>query len=150
LTLIFASFLINFRDLDLHKPRNPNKISSIRIPSLKSSKCNGINQSSNQIPRPSPSSPWQAWTLDQEFLRQVYEWNTTHPETLSDHILSRLVASTPQTLNQHKDLFEAVPDGPIPIRGFVKALAHLVKLGAVSNVDSHRCQLQLNVWVDYC
>ena len=39
------------------------------------------------------------------------------------------------SIDRHKDLFELVPDGPtIPIHGFVTALAHLVKLGTVSNL----------------
>jgi hypothetical protein len=76
----------------------------------------------------SPSSPWQTWTLDQDFLRQVYDWNASHRKSMADRVVSGIRAS----IDQHKDLFELIPDGPIPLRGFVKALAHLIKLGAVN------------------
>jgi len=78
----------------------------------------------------SPSPPWQTWTFDQEFLREVKVWNETHPENTLDHILS----STCAVIDQHSVPLEHVPEGPIPVRGFVKALAHLVKLEAVSNL----------------
>jgi hypothetical protein len=78
----------------------------------------------------SPSPPWQAWRFDQNFLHEVKAWNETHPENTLDHILS----STCALIDQYKSLLEHVPGGPIPIRGFVTALAHLVKLGAVSNL----------------
>jgi hypothetical protein len=80
----------------------------------------------------SPSPPWQTWTLDQDFLRQVYEWNEVHQESMADRIIKDIRAS----IDQHKDLFELIPDGPIPFRGLVKALAHLIQLGAVNSIDS--------------
>jgi len=81
----------------------------------------------------SPLPPWQTWTFDQNFLREVKVWNETHPEKTLDRILNGTCAA----IDRHKDLLEIVPDGPIPFRGFVKALAHLVKLGAVNNLDTH-------------
>ena len=51
---------------------------------------------------------------------------------MPDRIMSGIRAS----IDQHKDLFELIPDGPIPFRGFVKALAHLIQLGVVSYSDS--------------
>ena len=80
----------------------------------------------------SPSPPWQAWTLDQDFLGQIYDWNKSHPENNLDCILNDICTS----IDRNKDLMELVPDGPIPFRGFVKALAHLVKLGAVNSLVS--------------
>jgi hypothetical protein len=47
---------------------------------------------------------------------------------MADRVVSGIRAS----IDQHKDLFELIPDGPIPFRGFVKALAHLIQLGAVN------------------
>ena len=80
----------------------------------------------------SPSPPWQAWTLDQDFFKQVYDWNEYHPENTLDRILNCICTS----IEQNKDIMELVPDGPIPFRGFLKALAHLVKLGAVNSFVS--------------
>ena len=51
---------------------------------------------------------------------------------------SRIMNGVRTSIDQHKDLFELIPDGPIPFRGFVKALAHLIQLGAVSYSDP-RC-----------
>jgi len=78
----------------------------------------------------SPLPPWEAWTFDQNFLREIKVWNENHPENTLDRVLN----GTCTSIDRHKDLFELVPDGPIPIRGFVKALAYLVKLGAVCNL----------------
>jgi hypothetical protein len=82
----------------------------------------------------SPSPPWQTWTLDQDFLRQVYGWNASHQESMADRVVSGIRAS----IDQHKDLFELIPDGPIPFRGFVKVLAHLIQLGTV-NYSAYLC-----------
>jgi hypothetical protein len=79
------------------------------------------------------ATPWQAWKLDQDFLRELYDWNANHPEQTLDRILN----GTCLLIDQSNELFEVIPDGPIPIRGFVKALAHLVKLGAVNAIYSH-------------
>jgi hypothetical protein len=98
---------------------------------------------------PSESSPpWQAWTLDQDFLRQFYEWNESHPENTLDRILNDICTS----IDRHKDLMGLVPDGPIPFRGFAKALAHLMKLGAViCLVSSSRQYTKFGSYVDcYC
>ena len=89
----------------------------------------GSSQKSLPVTRSSSPSPSrQTWTLDQDFLRQVNDWNATHPESIPGRIMSGIHAS----IEQHKDLFELIPDGPIPFRGFVKALAHLIQLGVVS------------------
>jgi hypothetical protein len=53
---------------------------------------------------------------------------------MADRVVSGIRAS----IDQHKDLFELIPDGPIPFRGLVKALAHLIQLGAVNYIDSRR------------
>jgi hypothetical protein len=74
------------------------------------------------------SPPWQTWTLDQDFLCQVYGWNASHRESMTDCVVSGIHAS----IDQHKDLLELIPDGPIPFCGFVKALTHLIQLGAVN------------------
>ncbi|KDR75731.1 hypothetical protein GALMADRAFT_140342 [Galerina marginata CBS 339.88] len=74
-----------------------------------------------------PPTPWEAWTLDRGFLMQVYSWNAANPESTLDRILSKMSAS----INRHDALLELAPDGPIPLRGFLNALAHLVKLGTV-------------------
>ena len=104
-------------------------------PSRSSSRPNpGSSQKSLPITRTSsPSPPWETWTFDQDFLSAVKEWNEAHPENTLDRILNGTCA----VIDQHNDLLEMVPDGPIPIRGFVKALVHLVKLGAVGDLQIH-------------
>ena len=54
-----------------------------------------------------------------------------------DNTLDRILNGTCAVIDQHTVLLEMVPDGPIPIRGFVKALVHLVKLGAVGDLQIH-------------
>ena len=106
-------------------------------PSSKTEKPNPISlQHPLPITRTAPlSPPWQAWTLDQNFLHEVKNWNETHPENTLDRILNGACT----LIDRHRDLLELVPDGTIPIRGFVKALVHLVYLGAVRHPDRHRC-----------
>jgi len=67
-----------------------------------------------------------AWTLDQDLFRQVYEWNATHPDQLSDRFFNGIRTC----IEQHKDLLDLIPDGPIPFRGLAKVLAHIIKVGA--------------------
>ena len=50
----------------------------------------------------------------------------------------RIIKGIRASIDQHQDIFELVPDSPIPFRGFVKALAHLIKLRAANYIDS-RC-----------
>jgi hypothetical protein len=89
--------------------------------------------SQKSLPITRTSSPSPPWTFDQDFLRDVKAWNEAHPENALDRILN----DTCTVIDQHNVLLDMVPDGPIPIRGFVKALAHLVKLGAVCNLHRH-------------
>ena len=108
-------------------------------PSRASSRSWTPNTASSQQSLPitrtsSPSPPWQTWTFDQDFLHDVKAWNETHPENTLDRILNGTCAA----IDKHNVLLDMVPDGPIPIRGFVKALAHLVKLGAVGDLG-RRC-----------
>ena len=97
-------------------------------------------------PTSSPSPPWQAWTFDQDFLRTVKEWNEAHP----DNTLNRILNGTCAVMDQHNVLLEMVPDGPIPIRGFVKALVHLVKLGAVGDLFRHYWCILISKWHSLC
>ena len=104
-------------------------------PSRASSRPNpGSSQKSLPTTRTSsPSPPWQAWTFDQNFLRTVKEWNGAHPESTLDRILHGACAA----IDRHNVLLDMIPNGPIPICGFVKALVHLVKLGAVGDILRH-------------
>ncbi|KDR84334.1 hypothetical protein GALMADRAFT_133661 [Galerina marginata CBS 339.88] len=72
-------------------------------------------------------APWEAWTLDQGFLYQVYSWNAQHPESSLDRIFDKFTTA----IEQYEVLLELIPDGLIPIRGFVKALTHVMKLGMI-------------------
>ncbi|KDR84379.1 hypothetical protein GALMADRAFT_710662 [Galerina marginata CBS 339.88] len=85
---------------------------------------NSSEQTLSTAITPNPN-PWDTWTLDRDFLSQVYDWNAKHPE----NTLGRVFHKISVAIEQHELLFELVPDGLIPIRGFVKALAHIVKLG---------------------
>ena len=104
-------------------------------PSRASSRPNpGSSQKSLPITRTSSQSPpWETWTFDQDFLRTVKEWNKVHP----DNTLDRILNGTCAVIDQHNVLLEMIPNGPIPICGFVKALVHLVKLGAVGDFHRH-------------
>ena len=74
------------------------------------------------------STPWEKWDFNREFFKSLSKYHKDHQETN----FSRTVENICYALENGKDLFEAIPDGPIPIRGFVKALACLLKLGMVS------------------
>ena len=117
------------------------RLSRLSLPlSRPSSKLGTPDPASSQQSLPitctvSPSPPWQAWTPDQDFLHEVKEWNETHPENTVDRILSGTCA----LIDRHQDLLELVPDGTIPIRGFVKVLFRLIYLGAVRHSDRHCC-----------
>ena len=113
-------------------------ILSLLPPSHASSRPCTPNPASSQKSLPitrtsSPSPLWQAWTFDQDFVRTVKEWNEAHPENTLDRILNGTCA----VIDQHNVLLDMIPNGPIPICGFVKALVHLVKLGAVGDLHRH-------------
>ena len=117
-------------------------------PSRASSRPNpGSSQNSLPITRTSsPSPPWQSWMFDQDFLSTVKEWNITHPENTLDRILNGTCA----VIDQHNVLLEMIPNGPIPICGFVKALVHLVKLGAVGDLCRHCRCIVILIWYSLC
>ena len=73
-------------------------------------------------------TPWEKWEFNKEFFKSLPKYRKDHPETSCSRILDNIC----YTLENGKDLFEAIPDGPVPICGFVKALACLLKLGVVS------------------
>ena len=73
--------------------------------------------------------PWEKWEFNKEFFESLSNYRKDHPETSFSHILDNIC----YTVENGKDLFEAIPDGPIPIRGFVKAIGCLLKLGVVSH-----------------
>ena len=74
------------------------------------------------------SMPWEKWEFNKEFFKSLSNYRKDHPETSFSRLLDKIY----YTVENEKDLFEAIPDGPVPIRGFVKALACLLKLGVVS------------------
>ena len=76
------------------------------------------------------SIPWEKWEFNKEFFKSLSNYHKDHPESGFSRILDNIC----HTVENGKDLFEAIPDGPLPIRGFVKALACLVKLGVVSEI----------------
>ena len=61
------------------------------------------------------------------------------PETSFSHILDKIVS----TMENRKDILGAIPDGPLPFRGFARALACLLKLGVVSQM-SHGTAVRSN------
>ena len=68
--------------------------------------------------------------IQQGVLQITSKYRKDHPETSCSRILNNICCG----LENGKDLFEAIPDGPLPFRGFVKALACLLKLGVVSQM----------------
>jgi len=74
------------------------------------------------------STPWEKWEFNREFFKSLSTYRKDHQESSFSRILDNIC----YTVENGKDLLEAIPDGPVPIRGFVKALACLLKLGVVS------------------
>ena len=74
--------------------------------------------------------PWEKWEFNKEFFKSLSNYRKDHPE----NSFSRIFDNICYTVENGKDLLEAIPDGPVPIRGFVKALACLLKLGLVSQM----------------
>ena len=75
------------------------------------------------------SMSWEKWKFNEEFFKSLSKYRKDHPETS----LSRILDNILYTVENGKDLIEAIP-GPLPFRGFVKALACLLKLGVVSRM----------------
>ena len=126
-------------------------ILSLLPPSRTSSRPWTPNPASTQKSLPitrtsSPSPPWQAWTFDQDILRTVKEWNEAHPE----NTLNRILNGTCAVIDWHNVLLDMIPNGPIPICGFVKALVHLVKLGAVGHLFRHYWCILILKWHSLC
>ncbi|KAG6864414.1 hypothetical protein C0991_009685, partial [Blastosporella zonata] len=72
-----------------------------------------------------PPKPWEDWKLDKTFFRSLSLYTSRHPETRLDRVLNNICDG----LEEHKTLFDLLPDNPFPARGMIGALAHLVKLG---------------------
>jgi len=83
---------------------------------------------------------WEKWEFNEEFFKSLSKYREDHPETSFSRILDNIL----HTVDNGQDLFEAIPDGPIPFRGFVKALACLLKLGVVSQMVMARLCVQNN------
>jgi hypothetical protein len=71
--------------------------------------------------------PWDDLNLDREFFHQIHQWTKLNPETKLDVLISE--ASS--LVDQGRPLLQALPDGILPFRGFVEAMAQLFVLGAV-------------------
>ena len=84
--------------------------------------------------------PWENWEFNREFFKSLSKYRKAHPETS----ISRILGNICQTVENGKDLFEAIPDGPLPLRGFVKALACLLKLGVVSQMGHSTAVCSIN------
>lgn len=78
--------------------------------------------------KPSASPPWVHWKLDKTFFETLSQWTIDHPETTLDRVLDRIRSA----IDNGQGFLDLVPDSPFPARGLVGALAHLIKLGAVS------------------
>jgi len=81
------------------------------------------------------SMPWEKWEFNKEFFKSLSRYRKDHPETNFSRVLDNIF----YIVENGKDLLEAIPDGPVPIRGFVKALACLLKLGVVSQMAHQLC-----------
>ena len=72
---------------------------------------------------------WEEWGFNPEFFELISKYREEHPE----RSLLRILENICYTIENGKDLLEAIPDSPLPFRGFVKALACLLKFGIVSH-----------------
>ena len=85
----------------------------------------------------SPPSEWESWELDPEFFKAMSRWTIDHPETTLDRVLDDICVG----IDNGQDLVELIPDVPFPARSLVKALAYLVKLGAVNCFSLSVCDV---------
>ena len=84
--------------------------------------------------------PWEKWEFNKEFFKSLSKYRKDHPESSFSRILDDIC----YTVENGKDLLEAIPVGPLPLRGFVKALAILLKLGVVSHMGRGTSVCSLN------
>ena len=69
----------------------------------------------------------QDWTIDEDFLQRINEWQVKNPKTS----ILKLLESLCGIADNMTGFIELVPDGAIPARGMVKAIINLVQLAAV-------------------
>jgi hypothetical protein len=135
----FTTILSKSNNL-LHGPDGNKKRQKTQVPAryIAVMMCQLLSSDQVSTARHRSSSPAQlgAWTLDQNLFHQVYEWNATHPHKLCDRFIHHIRTC----IEQHKELLDAIPDGPIPFRGFAKALVHVVKVGIVCLLAMLRMQ----------
>ncbi|KAG6907177.1 hypothetical protein DXG01_010074 [Tephrocybe rancida] len=82
--------------------------------------------------RSSNESP-DKWDLDETFFNALSTWTLDHPERRLESVLM----GVSDAIDQGKDLVEAIPNAPFPIRGFIKSVACLFQLG-VKNWTAQR------------
>ncbi|KAG6825428.1 hypothetical protein H0H92_003723 [Tricholoma furcatifolium] len=86
--------------------------------------------------------PWDEWHLDSKFLVEITAWVENNPKTSLYKIMEKIC----NAIEPVKEFFELVPDGAIPARGILKALAHVVQLGkAVASAERDVCDFALKV-----
>jgi hypothetical protein len=59
-------------------------------------------------------------------------YSLEHPENTLDKVLDKVQVG----LENGGELFKLIPDSPFPARSLVESLAHLIKLGIVSQASS--------------
>ena len=72
--------------------------------------------------------PWdENWKLDEKFFNDMGTWKDQYPEST----LLKVMEKVNDAVSKSLPFAELVPDAPFPVRGLVKALAHLLALGVV-------------------
>ncbi|KAF8068740.1 hypothetical protein FPV67DRAFT_1760709 [Lyophyllum atratum] len=82
------------------------------------------------------ATPWDDWELDADFFGALSRWTIDNPESSLDRVLANVCT----VIDRAENFFEVIPDSPFPARGLVKALAHLIKLGATIAVAKSEVQ----------
>ncbi|KAJ7907041.1 hypothetical protein B0H13DRAFT_2503839 [Mycena leptocephala] len=96
---------------------------------------------------PSKTLPWDAWTLDKQFLKDLDTWIGSHP----DGKLSMVLEGVCRAIESGKDLAGFIPDSPFPARSLMQGLGGLIKLGnTVSKAKSAALQFAKKIvhWIE--
>ncbi|KAG6905618.1 hypothetical protein DXG01_001675 [Tephrocybe rancida] len=96
--------------------------------------------------RPSDETP-DKWELNEEFFSALSKWTLDHPERR----LETLLKSANDAIDQGKELLEVIPDAPFPVRGFIKSVLCLFRLGvniSIAQRDVKEFALDILHWVN--
>ncbi|KAG5638977.1 hypothetical protein H0H81_008197 [Sphagnurus paluster] len=96
-------------------PVDPHQMNLLLAPFL----CRHIHTSTSTDP------PWKTWELDEQFMKNLSDWNKNNPEKTPHKVLQSICAG----LESEKELLTLIPSSPFPAQSLVTGLAYLFKLG---------------------